>query len=43
MPVDNGLSIAEAYDQGIVHGDRDVAQSWQQLATWYRQTILQTT
>lgn len=41
MPTDNGLSIAEAYDQGFVHADRDVGHNWQQLAAWYQQNVLQ--
>ncbi|HVU59349.1 MAG TPA: non-canonical purine NTP pyrophosphatase [Candidatus Saccharimonadales bacterium] len=34
MPGDNGLSIAEAYDRGTVHAERDVATGWRELAAW---------
>ncbi|HEU4966786.1 MAG TPA: non-canonical purine NTP pyrophosphatase [Candidatus Saccharimonadales bacterium] len=34
MPGDNGLSVAEAYDRGTVHAERDVAAGWRQLAAW---------
>jgi inosine/xanthosine triphosphate pyrophosphatase family protein len=42
MPGDNGLSIAEAYEQGTVHAERDTAAGWRELVAWYQQTILQT-
>lgn len=42
MPGDGGLSIAEAYEQGTVHAERDVAAGWRELADWYQQTVLQT-
>ena len=34
MPGDDGLSIAEAYDRGTVHAERDVAAGWRELASW---------
>jgi inosine/xanthosine triphosphate pyrophosphatase family protein len=38
MPGDNGLSIAEVYDQEHrVHTDREVSAGWRDLATWYLQ------
>ncbi len=40
MPGDNGLSIAEAYDRGTIHADRDVAIGWQQFVSWYKQGAL---
>jgi len=43
MPGDNGLSIAEAYEQGAVHADREVAAGWRELVDWYQQTVLQPT
>lgn len=35
MPGDNGLSIAEVFDQGISHGDRKVVEGWQAFINWY--------
>jgi len=35
MPGDHGLSVAEAYDRGTVHVERDVATGWREFATWY--------
>lgn len=40
MPGDNGLSIAEAYDHGLIHADRDVAKGWRKLIEWYKQEAL---
>lgn len=37
MPGDNGLSIAEAYDRGVTHTERDVAMGWRELAEWRKQ------
>ena len=38
MPGDDGLSIAEVYDQAqSVHADREVDIGWRDLATWYLQ------
>lgn len=39
MPGDEGLSIAEAYDRGTVHADRDVAAGWRRLAAWLHENI----
>lgn len=39
MPGDEGLSIAEAYDRGTIHADRDVAAGWRQLVDWYQKEI----
>ena len=39
MPGDDGLSIAEAYDKGVIHTERDVAAGWRQLATWHKMEI----
>jgi len=38
MPGDNGLSVAEAYDKGAVHAERDVAEGWRQLTAWLNTT-----
>lgn len=35
VPSDNGLSIAEAYDQGASVRSREVTAGWDQCATWY--------
>lgn len=40
MPGDEGLSIAEAYDAGTVHAERDVAEGWQALVAWYKEHTL---
>jgi inosine/xanthosine triphosphate pyrophosphatase family protein len=34
MPGDNGLSVAEAYDQGAEREDREVSVAWRQLFAW---------
>jgi len=34
MPGDGGLSVAEAYDHGTVHAERDVAAGWRELTRW---------
>lgn len=34
MPGDTGLSIAEAYDRGAVHAERDAALCWQDMTRW---------
>jgi XTP/dITP diphosphohydrolase len=36
MPGDNGLSVAEAYDQGTIHAERDVSVGWRTLAQWLK-------
>lgn len=36
MPGDDGLSIAEVYDQGrLQHENREVGEGWRKLAEWY--------
>lgn len=37
MPGDNGLSVAEAYDQGADRSEREVTAGWQQLVAWLQQ------
>lgn len=36
MPGDNGLSVAEAYDNGANVADREVAEGWRAFITWYQ-------
>lgn len=36
MDEDNGLSIAEVYDQGIQHGDRANTADWTAFLNWYQ-------
>ena len=38
MPGDNGLSIAEAYEQGIDRSERKTAKIWHDFAKWYANT-----
>jgi non-canonical purine NTP pyrophosphatase (RdgB/HAM1 family) len=35
MPGDNGLTIAEAYNQGVDRSQRQSAQIWHEFARWY--------
>lgn len=35
MQGDHGLSIAEVYDQGVNHDERDVNATWTKFLTWY--------
>lgn len=37
MPGDNGLSVAEAYDNGASAEDREVAEGWEQFIAWYKE------
>lgn len=37
MPGDNGLSVAEVYDKGIVEEEREVAEGWEQFIAWYEE------
>lgn len=39
MPGDNGLSIAEAYEAGTVHAERDVSAGWHELIDWVERTV----
>jgi inosine/xanthosine triphosphate pyrophosphatase family protein len=39
MPVDNGLSIAEAYESGILHAERGIAAGWNDLLDWLNQNV----
>lgn len=36
MPGDNGLSVAEVYDKGILYDEREVTASWVTFLGWYR-------
>lgn len=35
LPGDDGLTLAEVYDQGAQHEYREVAGTWQELIRWY--------
>lgn len=39
MPGDNGLSVAQAYDQGASVADREVTEGWRAFIAWYQETI----
>jgi non-canonical purine NTP pyrophosphatase (RdgB/HAM1 family) len=39
MPRDNGLSIAEAYEAGVVHAERDAAAGWNDVIDWLEQNV----
>lgn len=42
MPSDGGLSIAEAFEQGVSLADREYAAGWRELVNWHQQNIHQT-
>ncbi len=39
MPGDNGLSVAEAYDNGASVADREVTEGWRAFIAWYNESI----
>ena len=39
MPGDNGLSVAEAYEAGTIHAERDVAAGWNDLIDWLNHNV----